>query len=232
MTRQIVLDTETTGLDPSKGHRITEIGCVEMKNRRQTGRTFHYYINPEREIDPGAVAISGLTNEFLKDKPKFSLVVDEFLNFVRDAEVIIHNAPFDLGFINSELKLLKHSWGSLDPYIQVIDTLLLARQLHPGQKNNLDALCRRYGIDNSHRTYHGALLDAEILAKVYLQMTAGQTSMALEGEPEEVLGRPQVVRKRTKIRSSSVILKVIRANALELQLHGARMAILEKKTKN
>ncbi len=229
MVRQIVLDTETTGLDPNKGHRITEVGCVEMNNRRLTGRTFHYYINPEREIDPGAVAISGLTNEFLKDKPKFSEIADEFLNFIRDAEVIIHNAPFDLGFINNELQLLKHAWGTVDPYIQVIDTLMLARQLHPGQKNNLDALCRRYGIDNSHRTYHGALLDAEILAKVYLQMTAGQTSLVLEGENQEVLGRPKTPRKKAKLRSSNVMLKVIHATADELKLHQNRMELLASK---
>lgn len=231
MSRQIVLDTETTGLEPSKGHRITEVGCVEMNNRRLTGRTFHYYINPEREIDPGAVAISGLTNEFLKDKPKFSEIVDEFLSFIRDAEVIIHNAPFDLGFINNELQLLKHAWGTIDPYIQIIDTLMLARQLHPGQKNNLDALCRRYGIDNSHRTYHGALLDAEILAKVYLQMTAGQTSLVLEGESQESLGRPKAPRKKAKLRLSNVILKVVHATADEIKLHKNRMEVLLEKSK-
>jgi DNA polymerase-3 subunit epsilon len=182
--RQIILDTETTGLDPLKGHRIIEIGCLEMINRRLTGNKFHVYLNPEREIDPGATQISGLTNEFLDDKPKFIEIVNDFLAYIEGAELIIHNAPFDVGFINSEVSLAEHSWQTIDNYVRIFDTLLLARKLHPGQRNSLDALCRRYGIDNSHRTYHGALLDAEILSQVYLAMTAGQTQMALDGESE------------------------------------------------
>lgn len=229
MTRQIVLDTETTGLYANQGHRITEIGCVELSNRRLTGRTFHTYLNPEREIDPGAVAISGLTYEFLQDKPKFSEIVTDFLTFVLDSEVIIHNAPFDLGFINAELARMNHPTETLDPYIQVIDTLPLARLMHPGQKNNLDALCRRYGVDNSHRTYHGALLDAEILAKVYLQMTAGQSSLALDDAPAEFLGKQPVKQKRIRSRPPNIILKVIRASHEENLLHEARMKELEEK---
>lgn len=238
MKRQIILDTETTGLETSKGHRLIEIGCLEMINRRLTGKKFHTYLNPEREVDPGAYAISGLSTEFLQDKPLFSKIVDDFLFFIRDAELIIHNAPFDLGFINHEMNLLSHPMGSIDPHVQVIDTLILARQLHPGQKNNLDALCRRYGIDNSHRTYHGALLDAEILAKVYLQMTAGQSSLSLEAEldsteedlgPLAQMGQRQSTRRRTKIRPPNVILKVVRATATECERHEARMTVLQEK---
>lgn len=224
MLRQIFLDTETTGLEVIKGHRITEIGCIEMVNRRLTGKTFHTYLNPERIIDPGAIAISGLTNEFLSDKPKFSEVVDDFLNFIQNSEVIIHNAPFDLSFINGELALLKHPWGSVNAYIQVIDTLQLARKKHPGQKNNLDALCKRYGIDNSHRTYHGALLDAEILSKVYLYMTSGQTTLSLEGEASEEINVQKQVSKQKNIRPPHVVLKVIRANKEEIQKHEALLS--------
>lgn len=230
MIRQIILDTETTGLEPTKGHRLIEIGCLEMINRRLTGKTFQSYINPEREVDPGAFAVSGISSEFLRDKPKFTEIVDDFLAFIKDAELIIHNAPFDLGFINHELSLMSHPWGSLDDYVQVIDTLLMARKLHPGQKNNLDALCKRYNIDNSHRIYHGALLDSEILAKVYLQMTAGQTMLTLEGEPPEAqLGKPSTSKKRVKIRPQNIVLKVVHASPEELKLHHARMQALESK---
>lgn len=177
--RQIVLDTETTGLEPTRGHRIIEIGCVEMVNRRLTGNHFHVYINPRREVDDGAIEVHGITNEFLADKPFFEDIAESFIEYVKDSELVIHNAPFDVGFLNHELKLLTKSLGNLEDYCTVLDTLVLARQMHPGQKNSLDALCKRYGIDNSHRELHGALLDSEILADVYLSMTGGQTDLTL-----------------------------------------------------
>jgi DNA polymerase-3 subunit epsilon len=179
--RQIVLDTETTGLEVSQGHRIIEIGCVEIVNRRLTGRHYHQYIQPGRAIDEGAFAVHGISEEFLEDKPPFNRVIDEFIEFVADAELIIHNAPFDIGFLNHELSLVGKRYGAMDKYCTVIDSLSLARDKHPGQKNNLDALCKRYMVDNSQRELHGALLDAEILADVYLLMTGGQTDLALAG---------------------------------------------------
>lgn len=175
--RQVVLDTETTGLSPQQGHRITEIGCYELINRQPTGAVFQTYLNPEREIDARATQITGLTWERLQNEPKFVEIVDKFLEFIDDAELIIHNAQFDLSFLDHELKLLKHPWQSISNRLEVIDTLDMARRLYPGQRNSLDALCKRYAIDNSHRNYHGALLDAEILAQVYLAMTAGQTDL-------------------------------------------------------
>ena len=177
--RQIVLDTETTGLSPKNDHRITEIGCLELIDRKLTGRTFHTYLNPERDLDIRAAEITGLTWAFLKDKPKFAAIAKEFVDFIDGAQLVIHNAPFDLGFLDHELSLLNHPFGSVSTNCHVIDTLALAKQLHPGQRNNLDALCKRYNIDNSHRNYHGALLDAEILTHVYLKMTSGQTSFEL-----------------------------------------------------
>lgn len=184
--RHILLDTETTGLDPIKGeHRLTEIGCLEMINRKLTGRTFHTYINPEREVDPVAAEITGLTWDILKKHPTFVEVVDgliEFIGHSSETELIIHNAPFDLSFLNAELGRLNREHKPLETRYAVFDTLVLARRLHPGQKNNLDALCKRYNVDNTHRKYHGALLDAEILAKVYLRMTAGQSSLAFGTE--------------------------------------------------
>jgi DNA polymerase-3 subunit epsilon len=181
--RQVVLDTETTGLEPHLGHRIIEIGCVEVVSRRATGRHFHEYLNPEREIDAGAAAVHGMTWEKLKDKPRFAEVVERFLEFVDGAELVIHNAPFDVAFLDSELK----RWGgeqadspSIRARCRVLDTLALAREMHPGQRNGLDALCKRYSIDNSHRQLHGALLDARILADVYLAMTGGQNALALD----------------------------------------------------
>ncbi|OUD13174.1 DNA polymerase III subunit epsilon [Thioflexithrix psekupsensis] len=175
--RQIVLDTETTGLDPAQGHRIIEIGCVEMVNRRLTQRHFHYYLQPDRQIDAGAMAVHGITHEFLQDKPRFADIVAAFMDFVKDAELIIHNAPFDVGFINAELARLNQDWPKINEYCAIIDTLSMARKRHPGQKNNLDALCKRYQVNNEQRTLHGALLDAEILAEVYLAMTGGQVSL-------------------------------------------------------
>lgn len=178
--RQIVLDTETTGLETAEGHRIIEIGCYELCYRRATGRTFHYYLNPDRQVDPGAIEIHGITNEFLADKPRFHGIVAELIEFIRDAELIIHNAPFDVGFLDYELARLGSSWGRLADYCQITDTLALARERHPGQRNSLDALCARYTIDNSKRSVHGALLDAQLLAEVYLAMTGGQTTLSLD----------------------------------------------------
>ena len=175
--RKIILDTETTGLESRQGHRIIEIGCIELINRRKTERNFHQYLNPERDIEDGAFNIHGLSNEFLSDKSRFADIAQEFIDFIRDGELIIHNAPFDIGFINAELKLLGKKWGKIEDYCTVFDTLLLAREKFPGQKNNLDALCKRYEVDNSQRDLHGALLDAQILLDVYLKMTGGQTAL-------------------------------------------------------
>lgn len=177
--RQVVLDTETTGLDPLQGHRIIEIGCVEIVNRKLTGKHYHQYINPQREVDAGAVEVHGITNEMLEDKPVFSQIRDDFMAFIAGAELVIHNAPFDVGFIDHELRRLDSSHETIALTNSIVDTLLLARGKHPGQKNSLDALCKRYGVDNSQRELHGALLDAEILADVYLLMTGGQTALSL-----------------------------------------------------
>jgi DNA polymerase-3 subunit epsilon len=181
--RQIVLDTETTGLNPRTGDRVIEIGCVEIFNRKLTGNNFHRYINPERDSDEAALAVHGLTTEFLRDKPKFHEIVEELREFVKDAEIIIHNAPFDLGFLNNEFERL-----GLPPFVahcsNVIDTLVQAKELHPGKRNSLDALCDRYGISNAHRKLHGALLDSELLADVYLAMTRGQNMLSMDVEVE------------------------------------------------
>ena len=177
--RQIVLDTETTGLEVSQGHRIIEIGCVELDTRRLTGNHYHQYINPDREVDQGAIEVHGITNQFLEDKPRFERVVAEFLEFIEGAELVIHNAPFDLGFLNSEIQRLDPGARPLEERCKIVDTLVMARGKHPGQRNSLDALCQRYMVDNSQRDLHGALLDAEILADVYLAMTGGQTTFQL-----------------------------------------------------
>lgn len=228
--RLVILDTETTGLEPREGHRIIEIGCVEVIGRRLTGRHFHVYINPEREVDEGAVAVHGITDAFLADKPRFHEVVDEFLAFVRGAELVIHNAAFDIGFLNHEFALLKDRppLGSVLDYCSVLDTLRLARERHPGQRNSLDALCKRYGVDNSGRELHGALLDAEILADVYLAMTGGQTSLSLAGQAGED-GSPGV--RSSEIRrlpSDRPRTPVIRASEAECAQHAARLAALAK----
>lgn len=183
--RQIVLDTETTGLEPKHGHRIIEIGCVEIINRRKTERHFHQYLNPDREIDDGAFNVHGISTEFLSDKPRFADIAQEFIDFIRDSELIIHNAQFDIGFIDAELKKLGRKWGKTEHYCTHVDTLLLAREKHPGQKNNLDALCKRYEIDNSQRDLHGALLDAQILLDVYLAMTGGQETLSFDSSQEQ-----------------------------------------------
>ena len=180
--RQIALDTETTGIGHDSGHRIIEIGCIELIDRKITGRSFHTYLNPKRAVDPGAFRVHGIADHFLKDKPEFKTVSLEFLQFIDNAELVIHNAVFDLGFLNAELKRIKHP-GQLEDTCSVIDTLVLARKKHPGQRNSLDALCKRYDVDNTNRQLHGALLDAEILAHVYLAMTGGQTDLFHEADP-------------------------------------------------
>lgn len=226
IVRQIVLDTETTGLNPQEGHRIIEIGCVELLNRRLSGRHFHVYINPEREIDAGAVEVHGITNEFLADKPVFSTIAEDFINFIRDAELVIHNAPFDVGFLNHEFGLLNNGTGAIEDYSSVFDTLTFARKKHPGQRNSLDALCKRYGIDNSHRDLHGALLDSEILADVYLLMTGGQASLLDEESPQEESGGGESIIMR--LSSDRPRLKVIRCDAAEAAEHQQRLAAIEK----
>ena len=218
--RQIVLDTETTGLDPAQGHRVIEIGCLEILNRRISGTTYHVYLNPERDIDAGAVQVHGLTREFLADKPRFGDVAMEFLEFVRDAELVIHNAPFDVGFLNAELTRLQD--GPVSRYCGVVDTLKLAKQLHPGQKNNLDALCKRYAVDNSGRSFHGALLDAQLLAEVYLAMTRGQETLGIEVSPAPRSMNASAARRG--------LLKVIRANEREQEDHSAYLAGLAKES--
>lgn len=224
--RLVVLDTETTGLNPQEGHRIIEIGCVEVVNRRLTGKRFHTYINPERVIDDGAIEVHGITNEFLEDKPVFASVVKDFIAFIQGGELVIHNAPFDVGFINYEFSLLNNGTGTVTDYSKVFDTLTYARKKHPGQRNSLDALCKRYSIDNSHRELHGALLDAEILADVFLLMTGGQSSLLDEGQarPEEV-----IVNSGIKYLSADrPPLKVIRCTEEELSAHQQRLEAIEK----
>lgn len=224
--RQVVLDTETTGLEPKLGHKIIEIGCVELIDRRLTGRHYHQYINPAREIDQGAMDVHGISNEFLADKPLFHTIAADFLEFVKGAELVIHNAPFDVGFINHEFSFL--SRPPIETDCTILDTLALARHKHPGQKNNLDALCRRYGIDNSHRDLHGALLDSEILADVYLLMTGGQRALQLS-EADETEGGGGVI-ANTKLDAQRSPLKIIRASEGELTLHQGKLEEIEKKS--
>lgn len=217
--RQVVLDTETTGLDPAQGHRIVEVGCVEMVDRRLTGRHFHHYINPGRPVDEGAVEVHGLTDAFLADKPSFAQLADEFLAFVRDAELIIHNAPFDLAFLDAELALLAGGYGRMADYCTHVDTLALARARHPGQRNSLDALCKRYFVDNSQRELHGALLDAEILADVYLNMTGGQTTLEL-GSDGAMTGQADASEARIiRLPAQRRPLRVLMATDEELAQH-------------
>ncbi|MFC7295726.1 DNA polymerase III subunit epsilon [Marinobacter aromaticivorans] len=222
--RQIVLDTETTGIDPAEGHRIIEIGCVEMVERQLTGRNYHVYINPEREVEAEAITIHGITNEFLADKPKFAEIADEFFEFIKGAELVIHNAAFDVGFMDSEFARLKPVRKTAD-HCGVVDSLAIARAKHPGQKNNLDALCKRYGVDNSNRELHGALLDAEILADVYLLLTGGQTALSLDAGSENG-GVNGGIRRLGPDRPE---LPVIRATDAEKEAHEAFMSALEKK---
>ncbi len=221
--RQIVLDTETTGLEVSQGHRIIEIGCVELVNRKLTGNHYHQYINPEREIDQGAIEVHGITNEYVADKPLFAKVADDFYDFVRGAELIIHNAPFDIGFLDAELQRLDRGFDALQSVCKVTDTLIMARKKHPGQRNNLDALCQRYDVDNSQRDLHGALLDAEILADVYLAMTGGQTMFQLSeasNEDSSGGGAGEAIRRLPADRPP---LAVIAATEEELAAHEAQL---------
>jgi len=222
--RQIILDTETTGLDPNQGHRIIEVAAVEMVNRRLTGNHLHRYVNPDRDIDAGAMQVHGITPEFLQDKPRFADIAQEFVDFIRGAELIIHNAPFDVGFLNMELRLLEMpllaTWCD-----GVTDTLAMAKALHPGQRNNLDALCKRYGVDNTARTLHGALLDCELLAAVYLALTRGQESLSIG--LEEVRGA-QADQAAARARPKPVLLQ---ASASELAEHEALLQAIAKESK-
>jgi DNA polymerase-3 subunit epsilon len=221
--RQIVLDTETTGLEVSQGHRIIEIGCVELVNRRLTGNHYHQYIKPEREIDQGAIEVHGITNEFLHDKPLFAQISADFMEFISGAELIIHNAPFDLGFLDAELQRLPEPYGPLKDLCAVVDTLVMARAKHPGQRNNLDALCQRYAVDNSQRELHGALLDAEILADVYLAMTGGQTTFQLsDATANSGDGGPGSQQIR-RLGANRPALPVIRATAAERAAHAVQL---------
>ncbi len=220
--RQVVLDTETTGLSPKYGHRIIEIGCIELINRNITQQNFHCYINPERAVDAGAVRVHGLTSEFLADKPLFADIAQELFDFIAGAELIIHNAPFDMGFLNVEMGQVNPAWRELTDHCQVLDTLPLARHKHPGQRNTLDALCRRYEVDNSERDLHGALLDAQLLARVYLAMTGGQTQLFAEPQSANAKTVNQSINRLDQARNP---LPIVTANADELADH---KAFLEK----
>ncbi len=224
--RQIILDTETTGLETKQGHRIIEIGCVEQVDRRLTGNNFQQYLQPDREIDAAAADVHGIDSTFLADKPRFSDIVSDFIDYIRGAELIIHNAPFDVGFINYELSLLDGDWAQLSDYCSVTDTLAMAKKMHPGQRNSLDALCRRYDIDNSHRELHGALLDAEILGDVYLAMTGGQAALALDGFASGFHGEQEETIRR--LPSERAPLSVIRATTAELSAHDSRLEAISE----
>lgn len=228
--RQIVLDTETTGLETSQGHRIIEIGCVELIGRKHTRRHYHQYINPEREVDEGALQVHGITDEFLSDKPVFKSIVDDFIEFVDGAELIIHNAMFDVGFIDHELSLLGHKLKSIAEICNIVDSLALARKKHPGQKNNLDALCKRYDVDNSNRELHGALLDSEILADVYLRMTGGQTALLLDAQQDDSTGALAASQEKIRLSSSRKKTSVILPDESELQEHAELLEKINKKS--
>jgi DNA polymerase-3 subunit epsilon len=229
--RQVVLDTETTGLEPHLGHRIIEIGCVEVVNRRATGRHFHQYLNPERDIDAGAAAVHGMTREKLADKPRFAEIAAQLLEFVDGAELVIHNAPFDVAFLDSELARWIAAAGgepvTVRARCRVLDTLALAREMHPGQRNGLDALCKRYSIDNSHRQLHGALLDARILADVYLAMTGGQNSLALDAGAQATIVAAQVT-GAAAVATLPAALRVVDASSAEQAAHEEFMKLVHK----
>lgn len=225
MTRQIVLDTETTGLNPKLGNRVIEIGCVELINRKLTGNNFHCYINPERDSEDGALAVHGLTTDFLCDKPKFAEIIDEFLSYISGAEVVIHNAPFDMGFLNAEFSRVNFAPFS-EQVACVTDTLVQAKELHPGKRNSLDALCDRYEVSNSHRKLHGALLDAELLADVFLAMSRGQNSFSIELEEQN---KPEVIQEVINDPLSQGIL-VVRASQTELDAHDLLISGVNKET--
>ena len=225
--RQIVLDTETTGLETSQDHRIIEIGCVELVNRKLTGNHYHQYINPQRKVDEGAMQVHGITDEFLEDKPLFANIVDEFLAFVGDSELIIHNAPFDVGFIDHELSKLPKQPKSIANLCPIIDTLALARKKHPGQRNNLDALCKRYMVDNSQRDLHGALLDSEILADVYLIMTGGQVNLNINDQSSADDGSVSTSSGIKRLPADRPALKVIKASDAELASHNKKLETIK-----
>lgn len=227
MMRQVVLDTETTGLETAHGHRIIEIGCVEMINRRLTGNNFHQYIQPEREIDAGAMEVHGITQEFLADKPRFADISNDLLAYLGDAELIIHNAPFDIGFLNYEFQMILGEQFDLTNQCEVLDTLAMARQMHPGVRNSLDALCKRYSVDNSGRELHGALLDSEILADVYLAMTGGQSSLSLDASEEVGRMKQSTI---NRVDSNRPALAVIKPSGAELSEHEKYLNRLEKDT--
>lgn len=226
MSRQIVLDTETTGLEVSQGHRIIEIGCVELKSRRLTQGRFHHYVNPERAVDPGAQQVHGISTEFLADKPKFTDVARSLWDFLEGAELLIHNAPFDLGFLNDEFRRLGYE-RRVEDICTITDTVTLARKLHPGQKNSLDALCKRYGVDNSRREFHGALLDAHLLADVYLAMTGGQGALVLDADAGAQKSQPS--RFAEKLSAPDRPLPLIAANADEMTAHQERLKKIASK---
>ncbi|QIT54406.1 DNA polymerase III subunit epsilon [Aquisalimonas sp. 2447] len=225
--RQIVLDTETTGLETAQGHRIIEIGALELDGRRKTGRTYHIYLNPEREVDAGAVEIHGITNEFLADKPCFADIADEFFEFINGADLVIHNAPFDVGFMDHEFALLERGLPKVRECCSITDTLVMARQMHPGQRNTLDALCKRYEVDNSQRDLHGALLDAEILADLYLTMTGGQVTLLLDSDEEESGSTGGRYAPRP-VSADRPALRVVRASEQEAEAHEAWLDRLDK----
>lgn len=226
--REVVLDTETTGIEVREGHRIIEIGCVELIDRRLTGRHFHVYVNPQRDIEEGAFAVHGISAEFLADKQLFADVADDFMQFVSGARLVIHNAAFDIGFLDAELGLLNAGHGLMADHCSVVDTLLMARAKHPGQRNSLDALCKRYGVDNSQRELHGALLDAEILADVYLIMTGGQTALTLAGQGSDQDTGADGISVIRRLDPARPRLKVIQTSADELEAHVERLAAIEK----
>lgn len=222
--RQIVLDTETTGLDPRQGNRIIEIGCVEIINRKITDNTYHQYIQPDRESEEGAFEVHGISTEFLADKPRFADIIEDFMKFINGAELIIHNAPFDIGFLDHELSMVDAVWGKVSDHCQVTDSLVMARKKHPGQKNNLDALCKRYEVNNARRELHGALLDSELLAEVYLRLTGGQETLALGAEGSS--SQPGQVSPVRRVDSNRPQLHVLRADVEELKLHEERLDVL------
>jgi len=228
--RQVILDTETTGLKVEEGHRVIEIGCVEMVNRKLTGKHFHYYLNPQREIEAGALAVHGITHDFLQDKPLFASIAQEFMGFISGAEVIIHNAPFDLAFLNNELRLAGSDFESMTDHCSVIDTLQMARKIHAGQRNNLDALCKRYGVDSSKRDLHGALLDASLLAHVYLAMTGGQGNFfdSLNEELSKPVKQNDVTVNAAPLQ---VNIHVVRATEHEIAQHNDYLLLLQKQGK-
>jgi DNA polymerase-3 subunit epsilon len=226
--RQIVLDTETTGIDPKQGHRIVEIGAVEIENRRSTGRTYHQYINPNRHIDDEVIHIHGITNEFVADKPYFEAIVSDFMTFIDGAELLIHNAPFDIGHLNAELSRLNHNpWGKIENHAKVTDTLAMAKKEYPGQRNSLDALCKRLGVDNSSREFHGALLDSQILADVYLAMTGGQTGLSLSEDDQASDSKNQQDRQIAQHLIAQLPLFVL--SETQQQAHLAMITKMQKK---